>query len=114
MEPNEIGLTAAKIAKDKKATRVVVLDLKGQSDVCSCMVICSVQNDRQAKAIAEAMDAELKSLDIKALAIEGKQSGQWVLLDFGSTLVHIFLDHLRDYYALEKLFPDAEFISPKP
>ena len=110
MEPRDIALTAAKFAKEKKATRVVVMDLKEQSDVCSYMVICSVQNDRQAKAIAESIDAELKALGTKALAIEGKQSGQWVLIDFGSVLIHIFLDHIRDYYALEKLFPESEFI----
>ncbi len=110
MEADEIALTAAQIAKSKKATRVVVLDLKGQSDVCSHIMICSAQNDRQAKAIADAIDAEIKSKNVKALAIEGKQSGQWVLIDFGSTIVHIFLDQIRDYYALEKLFPEAEFL----
>jgi len=101
---------AINTATDKKASRILVQDLRGLSDVCEYQLICSADNDRQTKAIAQGIeDACSQELKTKPIAIEGKQSGQWILLDYGNVLVHVFFNPIRDYYALEALWP-----KPKP
>jgi ribosome-associated protein len=100
---------AAKIALDKKALRVLSVNLSGQSDLCDQMLICSAQNTTQATAICDAISEELKKKhSILPLATEGRQLAQWILLDYGGAIVHIFVDQLRDYYALERIWPKAE------
>ncbi len=101
-------------ALDKKATRLVVQDLKGVSDLCEYQIICSAENDRQTKAIAQAIEERCAQvMGIKPLAAEGKQSGHWILLDYGSILVHIFFSQVRDYYALDTLWPKAKIVDLK-
>lgn len=113
MTPLEIAQQAAIAAADKKATRPVLLDLRGESDMCDYQFICSGENERQTRAIADAIEARCREIgNIRPIAIEGKQSGNWILLDYGSTLIHIFYSYLRDYYALEQLWSNAKFIQP--
>jgi ribosome-associated protein len=111
MTPIDIANEAAAAAADKKALRPVLLDLRGQSDLCDFQFICSGENDRQTRAIAEAIEARCKQVGgIRPVAVEGKQSGNWILMDYGSTVVHVFFNYLRDYYALEELWPKAKFL----
>lgn len=115
MTPMDIAKEAAAAAADKKAVRPVIIDLRGASDLCDFQFICSGENERQTRAIADAIEARNKQLfGVRPVAIEGKQSGNWILMDYGSTLIHIFYDYLRDYYALEQLWPAAKFVSLKP
>lgn len=112
MDPLILAKQAALLASQKKAGRILVLDLDGKSDVCTHMMICSGQNDKQTVAIAQSIEDEFKAhFAMRPLAVEGKQNGQWILLDYGSTIIHIFYEAIRDYYALENLFPDAKFLS---
>jgi ribosome-associated protein len=112
MNPLEIARNAAAAASDKKATRCVIIDLRGVSDSTDFHFICSGDNDRQTRAIAEAIEEKCKTTGgIKPNAIEGKQSGNWILMDYGSTLVHIFCSPIRDFYALESLWPNAKILS---
>jgi ribosome-associated protein len=114
MESIDIAREAAAAALDKKAVRPVMLDLRGVSDLCDYQFICSGENERQTRAIADAIEARCKEVGgIRPVAIEGKQSGNWILLDYGSTIVHIFFSYLRDYYALEQLWPKAKFVAVK-
>jgi ribosome-associated protein len=114
MTPLEIAKEAITAAADKKAVRPVLLDLKGVSDLCEYQFICSGENERQTRAIADAIEDRCKKIGgIRPIAIEGKQSGNWILLDYGSTIVHIFFSYLRDYYALEQLWPKAKFVNVK-
>lgn len=114
MTPIEIAQQAAFAATDKKSTRNILLDLRGTSDMCDYQFICSGDNERQTRAIADAIEARCREVGgIRPIAIEGKQSGNWILLDYGSTIVHVFYSHLRDYYALEQLWPKAKFIPLK-
>ncbi|MDD9950918.1 MAG: ribosome silencing factor [Zetaproteobacteria bacterium] len=95
-------------AKDKKAERVVVLDLQGKSDICDYQLICSAATDRQTKAIASHIDKVCRAdLKLTPASIEGVQTGHWILLDYGSLMVHVFMGPMRDYYALESLWPGA-------
>ena len=100
--------------QDPQSYRQVLLDLRGQSDLCDYQFICSGESDRQTQAIAEAIELRCKQIaNVRPIAIEGKQSGHWILLDYGSTLVHVFQAALRDYYALEALWPKARFVDLK-
>lgn len=110
MNSLEIARQAADAALDKKAQRLVLQDLKGLSDLCEYQLVCSGDNDRQTRAIAEGIEERCKKLGIRPVAVEGKQTGNWILIDFGSVLIHVFLEGLRDFYALESLFPRAKFV----
>lgn len=111
MNSIDIAREAAAAALDKKAMRPILMDLRGQSDVCEFQFVCSGDNNRQTRAIADAIEARTKMVGAtRPLAVEGKQVGNWILMDYGSTLVHIFYDHLRDYYALEQLWPKAKHL----
>ena len=112
MNALELAQFAAKAAAEKKAQRPVLLDLRGQSDMCDFQFICSGDNTRQTQAIAASVEGMLKQRGMKPVAIEGQQSGNWILIDYGATIVHVFFEQLRDYYALEQLWPKAKFINP--
>jgi ribosome-associated protein len=108
----ELAQVAAKTATDKKAKRIVLLDLKGMSDLCDYQLICSADNERQTGAIASAIEDGLRiALGVKPSAIEGKTNGHWILMDYGALSIHIFYDYLRDYYALEEIWPQATLVS---
>jgi ribosome-associated protein len=107
----DLAKAAAKAASEKKAKRLVLLDLKGMSDLCDYQFICSADNERQSGAIAAHIEEALKStLGIRPLATEGKTNGHWILMDYGPLNIHIFYDYLRDYYALEQIWPKANFV----
>ena len=110
MTPIEIAKEAALAAADKKAFRPVLIDLRGLADFCDYQFICSGENDRQTKAIAEAIEERCKKNGVRPAAVEGRQSGNWITMDYGSTIIHVFFDYLRDYYALEEIWPKAKFV----
>ena len=104
----------AKVVAEKKAIDIKILDLNGKSDICDYQVICSGESDRQVQAIAQEVDrVARKDLGIKPSNIEGTQTGQWILIDFGATMVHVFLQDTRNYYAIEQLWPEADKITLK-
>jgi len=112
MDSLKLSQFAAEAAKEKKASRVVVLDLRNSSDICEFQMICSGDNDRQTRAIAQAIEDHcLKQTGIRPIAIEGKQSGHWILLDYGALTVHVFFSYIRDYYALEEIWPNAKKVA---
>lgn len=111
MGPQDFVKLAVKAATDKKAMRIVVQDLRGLSDICQLQMICSASSDRQAQAICQGIeDLVREQAGFKPLVVEGKQSGNWVLMDYGSVIVHIFLDTIRDYYAVESIWAKAKML----
>ena len=99
-------LTAAVAAAlDKKAIDLVVLDLTKASAFTDFFVICTGANSRQVRAIADAVQSAVPS---KPALVEGEQNGEWVLLDYFDFIVHIFQPATREFYALERLWGDAE------
>lgn len=106
----ERALMAAEAALEKKAENLKVLDLSHLSGFTDCFLICSAQNDRQVRAISDAIASRLRAEGIKPLSIEGSEEGRWVLMDFGDFVVHIFLDAIREYYEIEKLWHGAQVI----
>ncbi len=98
----------AQISYDKKATTILAYDLDKISDLTRYTLICSASNDRQAKAICESIKATLKQQDkVLPYAVEGAETGNWILMDYGNIIVNIFLEYIRNYYALEQLWAKA-------
>ena len=90
--------------EDDKAEKVVVIDLDGKSSIADAMVIASGRSARQVAAIAEHLLERLKEAGLKGLAAEGTQRGDWVLIDGGDVIVHIFRPEVRQFYNLEKMW----------
>ena len=97
-------------ALDKKASDVVVLDLRHTPAFTDFFVLCSGQNPRQVQAIADAVEDSLRAARIRPAHIEGYDRAEWVLMDFFSFIVHIFVPPTREFYSLERLWGDAERI----
>ncbi len=106
--PKRLAYLAGKLALDKKAADVRILDLRRLSTICDFFVICSASVEIHAKAIADSIIENLEKRGIRAWHHEGYQACRWILLDYVDVVVHIFLDDVRDFYELEKLWGDAE------
>jgi ribosome-associated protein len=95
-------------ARDKKAEGILVLDLRGRSDVTDFFVICHGTSERQTGAIADAIERRLLEAGYaQAAHVEGRRRGEWILLDYIGFVVHVFLDSRREFYRLERLWGDA-------
>ena len=96
--------------QEKKATDIVVMDLrKIKNAVADFFVICSGNSDKQLDAISDSIDAEVfKMLKENPWHMEGKSNKEWMLLDYINVVAHVFRKDRRDYYALERLWGDAE------
>ncbi len=103
-----------KAVKGKKATDLVVLDVRGLTSIADFFIICSGSSNRQVMAIAEFIQVDLKKHGIKPLGIEGIKEGHWVLLDYGHVIIHVFYEPLRSFYDLEGLWTDAKRITIQP
>jgi ribosome-associated protein len=97
-----------KAALGKKATGLVVLDVRKLTSIADVFIICSGHSNRQVAAIAEFIQVELKKHRLKPLSVEGKKEGHWVLLDYGYVIIHVFYEPVRTFYDLEGLWIDAQ------
>ena len=97
-------------AFDKKAGDVVIMDLRKASSFTDFFVLCTGQNMRQVKAIAEAIEAELKKEGLRPSLVEGYNKAEWVLLDYFDFIFHVFTPSTREFYGLERLWGAAEKI----
>lgn len=112
-EPSERELTreAVEAARDRKAEAIRVLDLQGVTHLADYFLVCHGSNPRQVQAIADAVEERLRAAGTRALHVEGRDRGLWVLLDFGVLVVHVFQEESRKFYGLEKLWSDAEDVT---
>ncbi len=97
-----------KILDDKRAEDIVWLDVRGVTDVADEFLIATILNSRQGGAILEACEKEAKRLKVSRLGVEGGAQSSWILLDYGSLVVHLFLPEQRAYYGLEHIWSDAK------
>ena len=103
--------TAARGASAKQAEDTIVLDVGGVLGITDAFVVTSGRNRRQVLTIAEEVEAQVKAVGGPApLRTEGLTDAQWVLLDYGDFVVHVFLDEVRRYYDLERLWGDSPLI----
>lgn len=95
-------------AESKKATDIKVLDLTGITSFTDYFVLCTGGNVRQSQAITDEIGKELKDRGEFPISIEGYSQAEWILLDYGDFLVHVFSPHARTYYDLERLWRNAK------
>ncbi len=96
-------------ASDKKAFDMVAIDLREIASFTEFFIIASGANSRQVQAIADEITEQLKEqLNSRVVRVEGYQTGEWVLLDYGDFVVHIFEAKAREFYDLERLWRDAK------
>lgn len=104
--PKEVKLSI-KASQAKKAEEICVLDLRELTSFTDFFVIMHGNSSRQNVAIYESIEQELSKEKIRPFGVEGLENAEWILLDYGTFIVHIFSKRARDYYALEKLWADA-------
>jgi ribosome-associated protein len=100
-------LLSVNAALEKKARRILVLNVKKMSSLSDYFIICSGNSDRQVQAIASFIEETLKKAGKRPIGIEGERVGKWVLMDYGDVVIHIFYDPIRDFYDLERLWTDV-------
>ena len=104
----ELALEVCKALADKRGKDVVVLDVRGKTDLCDYFVVGSGSNAPQIKAMGERVEELIeKNLGIVPTRTEGVRDGRWAVIDYGDVIVHIFNDETRLFYHLEKLWTDG-------
>jgi len=98
---------AAEAVLDKKGFEIVGLDVAGVTSLADAFLICSGASERQVGTIADAIVRRLKTIGRRPLHVEGEQRAEWILIDYGDLVVHVFTEERRAFYALEKLWADA-------
>jgi len=99
--------TAARAAADKKAFQIVGFLVSDLTSYTDSILICSGASDRQVAAISNAMQRQLKEAGKRPLHVEGERRADWVLLDYGEFVIHVFTEERRTYYGLDGLWGDA-------
>lgn len=106
----EITRAAAAAAADKKAERILALDVSAHLPLADVFLIASGSNERQVVAIAEGIEEALAPSGVNALRREGVREGRWALLDFNDVIVHVMHEEDRTYYDLERLWKDCPVV----
>ncbi len=104
--PREVKL-AVEACLTKKADDLCVLELKDLSSFTDYFLITQGNSSRQNAAVCEAVETELKRAGVRPLSVEGRETADWILMDYGHFIVHVFSRVARDHYSLEKLWGDA-------
>jgi len=106
-ESRKRALLCVNASLEKKATDLVILNVKEISAFADYFIICTGGSDRQVRAIASAIQENLKKAGILPLGVEGEAAGRWLLLDYEDVIIHVFLDTVRTFYDLERLWVEA-------
>lgn len=110
LTPTEIAAIAAKALDDKKAKDIKILKTVEHTVLADYFVICNGTSNSHVKALVDEVDKQLSLAGEPPVRREGMRSDIWVLMDFGSVIVHVFTDEARKFYNLERLWSDAEEI----
>ncbi|TXH45478.1 MAG: ribosome silencing factor [Actinobacteria bacterium] len=102
---------AAAAAADKKADNIVAIDVSEQLAITDVFLLCSAGNDRQVKAIVDAVEEALDAVDVDPVRREGERTGRWVLLDYVDFVVHVQHSDERQFYGLDRLWRDCPVIA---
>ncbi len=94
-------------AQERKAERVVGLDVREMSSFADTFILATGSSDRHVRSVADSIQAALKAHGERPIGVEGYDEGRWVLIDCEDTIVHVFLQEIRDHYDLERLWSDA-------
>jgi ribosome-associated protein len=112
LESIDLARNCVWAAQEKKALDPIILDLRNISTITDYLVICSAQSEPQIKAIANGVELVLKeNFERHPLAVDGFPTSQWIVIDYGDVMFHIFHEQKRSVYALEDLWSDAPQVS---
>jgi ribosome-associated protein len=106
----DLVVNAAEAASDKLAEHIIAFDVSDQLVITDAFLLCSAPNDRQVKAIVDAVEERLALVGAKPVRREGERDGRWVLLDYGDIVVHVQHEEERLYYALDRLWRDCPVV----
>jgi ribosome-associated protein len=114
-KPSDLLRIVEKSLDDDKAEDIVAIDLKGKSSIADYMVIATGRSSRQLAAMAEHLYEKLKAKGLAQVGVEGERQGDWVLIDGGDVIIHLFRPEIRSLYNLEKMWgmelPEAERVA---
>ena len=111
----ETALTLVGAALDKKASQLVLLEVRDLTSIADYFIICSGRSDRQVQSIAQGVQEAAREAEIAAISVEGLTRGHWVLMDFADVIVHVFYQPVREFYDLDGLWADAPKVQlPEP
>lgn len=115
IESREAALLCVRYALEKKAYDLVLMDVGEYTSLAEYFLICTGRSDTQVQAIAQGIEEHLAPLGARPHSIEGLSTAQWVLMDYGDVVVHIFLEPVRVFYDLERLWTRAPRVNlPEP
>ena len=106
-EAKRLAFKIAQAVVDTKGTEVLVLDVRGKASYADYIVLGSGDTERMVNALAEGVEEKLRPEGLRPIGREGEQTGNWVLLDYGEVVAHLFLSDARSFYDLEGLWADA-------
>ncbi|MDY2837014.1 MAG: ribosome silencing factor [Bilifractor sp.] len=112
-DPREMADIAVKALEEKKAIDIKIIDIAHISTLADYFIIASGSNRSQVQAMADAVDESLGKRGIHAKSTEGYQNANWILLDYGDIVVHLFDEENRLFYDLERIWRDGKLISPE-
>ncbi|MGO5335707.1 ribosome silencing factor [Bilifractor sp. LCP19S3_H10] len=112
-EPREMADIAVKALEEKKAIDIKIIDISHISTLADYFIIASGSNRSQVQAMADAVDEALDKMGVHARSTEGYQNANWILLDYGDIVVHLFDEENRLFYDLERIWRDGRVISPE-
>ena len=101
---NKLSTNISKILSKHKGSNIVKIDMKDKSSIADYMIICSGTSSRHIIALSNYLIEGLKKINLKTFNIEGKKGGDWILVDAGDVIIHLFREEVREYYSLEKMW----------
>jgi ribosome-associated protein len=107
LNSEKLATRAARLALEKKAHDILILDLRKLTSAADHFVVCTADSETQVKAIADHVSAKLSDAGSKAWHVEGLEGRRWILLDYVDVVVHVFYSQTREFYSLETLWGDA-------
>ncbi len=108
IDPANLARKIAAIASDALATEILVLDIQELSTISEYFVIASAGNPRHLRAVSDRISRELREVGVHPLRVEGQADTGWILLDYGSIIIHLFTEEQRAFYRLEELWSGAQ------
>ena len=105
---SDLAVLAARVADEKKATDIIVLDVGEVLAIAGYFVVASASNPRLARTVVDSIEQVAKErLDRSPVRTEGLREQQWILLDYGDVVVHVFVEELREFYEIERLYRES-------
>lgn len=114
MEPQRIKDEVVQALEEVKGEDIQVLDVHHLTTLCDYLVLACAQSNRQTRALAHRVEDHLRALQVHIQGMEGLQSGEWILVDLGSVIVHIMQPSIREYFNLDELWGGSRYLSQRP